>query len=87
MEQFWAALRASRWSRACELRQLVQLHESIDSDYHQPLSLYMQKMGPQGLIDTLEDLVREEKMSPLAARRIEEQILQKTDARGLWLGA
>jgi|SRR6516165_12497501 hypothetical protein len=87
MEQWWAALTVSRWSRATELRRLVQLHTDLDNDWRQVWSLYMQAMGPQGLMAVCEDLIQEGVMPPLTARRIEDSVLRQVDAGGRWKGA
>ena len=85
-DQLWAALRASRWSRAVSLRQLVQLHEAIDQDWRSVRALYTHAMSPQELVAVCEDLITEGLLSAVVSRRIEEHILQQTTQDGTWEG-
>jgi hypothetical protein len=48
--------------------------------------VYVRLLEPAVLITVLEDLIAEGVMAPVAARRIENNVLAMTDVRGQWKG-
>jgi hypothetical protein len=83
-DQFWAALTASRWSRAVALRSQV-LHRAAFPHGREALKhLTEDTMAPERLIQTLEDLITERVIAPKIARTIEEHVLQRTEKSGGW---
>jgi hypothetical protein len=85
-EQFWTALTAAHWSRAVAVRSMVLAQSALATDWREVVRLYEGSMAPGALIATLEDLIKEERLSPLVARRIEEHVLHQTGPRGQWKG-
>jgi hypothetical protein len=83
---WWQALQRARWSRAVALRSLVLCQTALATDWQHLLHLYEDTMTPAALILVLEELVAENLLSPLPARRIEEHVLTTTNQHGQWKG-
>src|SRR5215472_7534940 len=84
LEQWWQALTQARWSRAVELRSMVQCQNALATDWRQVMRLYEGTMAPKALLEGLEDLIKEGVMAPLTARRIEDKVLAQTNTEGRW---
>src|SRR5215831_2163397 len=78
-DQWWQALQQARWSRATELRSSVLCRAALPHTRTALEHLVRHNLQPTVLILTLEDLIHEQVMSPLPARRIEEHVLAKTN--------
>jgi hypothetical protein len=85
--QWWQALQAAHWSRAVELRSMIQCQQALAHDWRQVVRLYEYTMAPCALVLVIEDLVQEGRVPRWQARRLEEAILAQTDRDGGWKGA
>jgi hypothetical protein len=83
-EAWWQALAHARWSRATELRSMVQAQSALAQDWRAVVRLYEATLTPAALIAVLEDLITEARLAPGLARRIEDAVLRQTTQHGQW---
>jgi len=85
-EQWWRALQDATWSRPTALRHAVLARALLREKQGTMRDFLTTQLAPKTLIDTLEDLIREQRLPAREARQIEEAVLQKMHgSSGLWV--
>jgi hypothetical protein len=83
-DQFWAALTASQWSRAVEMRSAIQCRAAFAHNLGALEHLVKHNLGPAELIRVLEELMTERVLAPKVGRLIESCVLDRTTREGRW---
>src|SRR5205085_2683447 len=79
----WQALASCPWTEVVTFRQKLLLWPTITSGRAAAIS---HGVTPQGVLDILEMLVRDRRLSRREAAQIEDRLLACVDAHGAWKG-
>ena len=84
-ETWWRSLERAHWSRAVELWTVFVCRNALLGGQGSMSHFLTTNVSPQVLVATLEDQIKEGVLPAPVARRIEDAVLLKTHASGLWL--
>lgn len=85
--QCWQALRRATWSRAVAWRRQLDAFDQLLAVGQTPDSItafLLRDMPPVLIVDAVEELIKEGHLRRSQAARIEERILERVRADGLW---
>ena len=83
--QWWEALQRAHWSRPVALRSIIVCRAALSTGQGSTHHFVTTNVSPAVLIDSLEDLIKEQRLPPVVARQIEEAVLRKTHRSGMWV--
>ena len=85
-DRWWRALRRATSTRAVELRSAVLCQAALPQTRARLEHLARHPLSPQALVETLEDLVSEARLSRQESSALQEAVLRKTGPHGRWKG-